>query len=203
MSLQCKNRQTIDAAVTWQQWCGSIHELEPRQIDLFCSHLLRLDNDCRRSRFGHPTSNAFLEQYAARLGAANTRVFGCAVDGHVRGAVELRSLRSEWSTDAELAFSVETCWQGRGIGTALMARAIKGARGLYILHLHLSCHRFNRPMQRIVYRFAASIGFYDGECLAGIVVRSEPASAALTEQPESAPLCDRIFTLDLGPPAGS
>jgi GNAT superfamily N-acetyltransferase len=163
-------------------WDADIRELTATQLHLFRSHLLRLQGDCRRARFGNPTSDIFLQTYADRLDLANTRVFGCSTDGYVRGAVELRSLRPVWCAEAELAFSVEKPWRARGIGTALMVRAIAGARELGIDRLFLSCHAFNRPMQRIAERFAANMAFEDCECLADIAVHREPIAPILAQQ---------------------
>ena len=176
-----------------QCWEASIHELTATQLHLFRWHLLRLEGDCRRARFGNPTSDTFLQTYADRLDLANTRVFGCSIDGHIRGAVELRSLRPVWCTEAELAFSVEKPWRARGVGTALMLRAIAGACELGIDRLFLSCHAFNRPMQRIAERFAAKMVFEDGECLADIAVHREPIAPILAQQPGS----DGVLALHL------
>jgi GNAT superfamily N-acetyltransferase len=122
----------------------SIRTLRPADLAGFGRHLQRLQSDCRRSRFGLVASDAFLSDYAARVDLANTAVLGCFVEGELRGACEVRSLRSEWCDEAELAFTVEKSWRSRGFGTALMARAIRAARDLGIEQLYLTCHRGNR-----------------------------------------------------------
>jgi hypothetical protein len=81
---------------------GNTRELGAIQAQLFREHLLRLEADCRRSRFGNRTSDAFLREYAERLDLKNTRVFGFFIDGCMRGAVELRSLRSDWCSKLSL-----------------------------------------------------------------------------------------------------
>ena len=155
--------------------------------------MLRLHGDCRRARFGNPASDAFLTSYVGRLEAANACVLGCFIDREMRGAVELRSLRSEWCSEAEVAFSVEKDWRARGIGTALMARVVEVARTLGIAHLYLSCHPFNRPMQRIAERFAAKVAFEDGECFADIALHWQPVAPILDHAPGS----ERILALGL------
>jgi RimJ/RimL family protein N-acetyltransferase len=98
-------------------------------------------------------------------------------DAHeLRGAVELRSLQNAWCADAEVAFSVERRWQSRGIGTALMAEAVRASRRLAIEHIYLSCHVRNRPMQRIAEKMAAEMRFEDDECFAQLAVRRERAT---------------------------
>lgn len=161
-----------------QPWLDNVRELQVSQLHHFQWHLLRLEDGCRRSRFGSPTSDAFLRQYGEHVDGANTVVFGCFIDGHMRGTVELRALQPDWCRKAEIAFSVERPWQGQGIGKALMAAVISAARARGVEHLYLSCHALNRRMQRIAEDFAAKIGFEDCECFAEITVRSEQALAA-------------------------
>jgi RimJ/RimL family protein N-acetyltransferase len=98
-----------------------------------------------------------------------------------------------WCAEAELAFSVEKSWRARGIGTALMIRAIAGARELGIDRLFLSCHVFNRSMQRIAERFATKMAFEGSECFADIAVHGEPITPILAQQPGS----DGVLALHL------
>ena len=124
-------------------------------------------------------------------------VLGCFADGDMRGVCEVRSLRSGWCAEAELAFTVEKAWRGRGIGTALMARAIRAARDLGIEHLYLTCHPGNRGMQCIAAKFAATMSYDDGECFADISMHCQPMSALLEPGEGGAPACSRMVVLDL------
>jgi GNAT superfamily N-acetyltransferase len=169
----------VVAAAMHESWAPSIRVLRPSDIDGFGRHLRRLEGDCRRSRFGLSAPDAFLRDYANRVDFANTAVFGCFADEDMRGACELRSLQSVWCGEAELAFSVEKAWRGRGIGTAMMAHAIRAARSLGIAHLYLTCHRHNRSMQCIAGKFTAKMTYEDSECFADITVRCQPISPLL------------------------
>jgi GNAT superfamily N-acetyltransferase len=162
-----------------EPWTPTIRVLGPAEIDGFGRHLQRLEGDCRRSRFGLSASDAFLRDYATRVDLANTAVFGCFADDEMRGACELRSLQSVWCGEAELAFSVEKAWRGQGIGTAMMAHAIRAARSLGIAHLYLTCHRHNRSMQCIAGKFTAKMTYEDSECFADIAVHCQPMSPLL------------------------
>jgi GNAT superfamily N-acetyltransferase len=162
-----------------QHWQACIRVLRPSQLYQFQWHLLRLADASRRSRFGCPTSDAFLRAYGERVDGANAVVLGCFVDGHMRGAVELRSLDDEWCAEAEIAFSVEEQWQGQGIGKALMAAIMEAARARNVTRLHLSCHALNRRMQAIAEGAGAKMGFESCECLAEIEVAAEPAHTDL------------------------
>jgi GNAT superfamily N-acetyltransferase len=173
-----------------------VRGLQAADLAGFGRHLQRLESDCRRSRFGLAVSDAFLRDYADRVDLANTSVLGCFADGELRGVCELRSLRSQWCAEAELAFTVEKAWRGRGIGTALMAQAIRAARPLGIEHLYLTCHRGNRGMQCIAAKFAASMSYDDGECFADISMHCQPMSALLGPRDGGAP-AHRMVVLDL------
>lgn len=143
---------SIGASPPHEQWQRTIRELPPAQLYHFQWHLLRLEDGFRRSRFANPTSDAFQKKYGGPANGNVTVVFGSFVNGQLRGAVEMRSLQSDGCRTAEIVFSVERAWQGRGIGTALMVAAVRAARERGIDHLYLRCHALNRRMQRITDR---------------------------------------------------
>ena len=63
--------------------------LWPTETDKFRDHLLRLDPESRRMRFAHSVSDPFIENYASRMTAFGSLVYGHVVAGNVRGAAEL------------------------------------------------------------------------------------------------------------------
>jgi GNAT superfamily N-acetyltransferase len=148
----------------------SIRSLSAAELPLFREHLQRLDDSCRRSRFGNEVTGAFLEDYVELVDLDNTMILGFFEQGEVRGVVELRSLLANWCPEAEAAFSVERSWQGQGIGTALMREAIHFSRTLGIEQLHVCCDVRNRAMQRVVEKFPSRLSFADGECFATVAV---------------------------------
>lgn len=154
-------------------WLAQIRALTREDLPLFMHHLLRLEDPCRRLRFGGIATDTFIRDYAMRVDFDNTAVLGCFVDAELVGAAELRSLDAQWSRAAEAAFSVERAWRSRGIGTALMAGLIRQAADLRVARLFMSCHAFNRPIQRIADRFAAKLSFEGSDCTADIAVRAE------------------------------
>src|SRR2546423_14584264 len=80
---------------------GALRTLAAIELHHFQSHLLRLDHECRRSRFGNVVSDASMRDYAGRVNCVNTLVLGCFIDGQMRGAAELRSLQATWCSMAE------------------------------------------------------------------------------------------------------
>lgn len=159
---------------TIPSWRDCIRQLEAPG-DAFCEHLLRLDQPSLQARFGNFVAPAFLAGYASRVDAANTLLIGCYPDGELRGVAELRSFEPRWADECEAAFSVEPAWQGRGIGTALMARSASEAHRLGVERIHVICDELNQRMKRMVSRVGGKLLLVEGECFGTIDVRGRPA----------------------------
>jgi RimJ/RimL family protein N-acetyltransferase len=150
---------------------GSMRRVPAEQFYHFQWHQLRVQRG--------PISGTFLPTVGAHPGIPARVVIGFFVGLHMRGAAELRAFlpspggHQARITKAQVALSVESAWQGRGIGTALMAETLRTARERGIDQLHLTCHALNRRMQRIAERFGATIGFEGCECFAEITLRDE------------------------------
>jgi GNAT superfamily N-acetyltransferase len=130
--------------------CGTDHLM-------FRDHLVRLDLNTRRLRFGTAVNDRFLAQYAERALSPDAAVFGCIVEGTLRGTGELRPLYDSWPVAAEAAFAVEAPWQNRGIGHALMERVIATARHRAVKVVHLICLAENARMRHLVEAFRDEI----------------------------------------------
>ena len=148
---------------------GAIRKLLPVESDKFRDHLLRLDRDSRYMRFAHGVSDAFIEDYAARMSDMGSVVYAYLEDDQVRAAAELRKLADVWGQEAEAAFSVEATHQDMGIGTELMGRIIRSARNRGVQRLYMSCLPENRRMQAIARKWEAELTFEPGEVLGEIV----------------------------------
>jgi GNAT superfamily N-acetyltransferase len=166
-------------AVLGRQHSGSMRRLPAEQFYHFQWHQLRAQRGRLRPAPGGPISGTFLPTVGAHPGIPARVVIGFFVGLHMRGAAELRDFLPGPGGDqtriakAQVALSVERAWQGRGIGTALMAETLRTARERGIDQLHLTCHALNRRMQRIAERFGATIGFEGCECFAEITLRDE------------------------------
>ena len=148
---------------------GTIRKLWPTETDKFRDHLLRLDKDSRRLRFAHSVSDAFIEDYASRMGEYGSLVFGYVVDGQVRGAAELRRLGDAWGEEAEAAFTVEKPHQDHGVGSDLMGRVVRSARNRRIRRLYMSCLAENAKMQVIAKKHDAVLRLEYGEVIGEIM----------------------------------
>lgn len=138
-------------------------KLWPTELDLFRAHLVRLDPETRRLRFGRGVNDDFLENYCDTVYGLNSVVYGCFVDGTLRGVAELRLLADTWPFEAELAFSIESPWQDSGIGTELMGRALRAARNRNIGRLFMICLPENSRMRKVAKKYDARLAWHPGE----------------------------------------
>ncbi|MGO9461905.1 MAG: GNAT family N-acetyltransferase [Rhodomicrobium sp.] len=162
-------------------WGGTIRKMWSQENDKFRDHLLRLDRDSRRMRFGMAVSEEFIRDYASRIGGMKCVIYGFFVDGQMRAAAEMRQIGDTWSTDAEGAFSVERDFQNRGIGTELLGRIIRAARNRGVSRLYMNCLAENHKMQRLCRKYEAELHFDHGEVV-GRVLPALPTYISLWEE---------------------
>ena len=129
---------------------------------LFRDHLLRLDPKSRHDRFLSGVSDSFLAEYARLCFGSNTLVLGYLQEDTLRAAGELHHIEPPEMATAEIAFSVEEDFRGRGIGKAMLKRLIVSARNRGIRHLRLNCHAENLAMQALARRFKAEFHIAQG-----------------------------------------
>ncbi|MEM8743526.1 MAG: GNAT family N-acetyltransferase [Pseudomonadota bacterium] len=152
---------------------GSARKLFVTEYHKYCDHLLRLDGESRRMRFGMMVDENFIRSYADRLQDMKSIIYGHIVDGEVRAAAELRPLGNPTHSEAEAAFSVEENFQNSGIGTELLGRVIRAARNRSIHRIYMNCLAENRRMQAIAKKYDAELEFDQGD----VVGRVAPSSA--------------------------
>ena len=139
---------------------GIVRRLWIGEAEVYGKHLLRLDAESRRNRFGGAVSDEFIRRYAESAALSDVIIYGFFVDDVLRGAAELRLL--ERAGDAEAALSVEKPWQSRGVGTALLDRVLLAARNRQVERLHMLCLAENRRVQQLARKFGARLKFGSG-----------------------------------------
>jgi GNAT superfamily N-acetyltransferase len=145
---------------------GTVRKLWVDESELYRQHLLRLDAESRRNRFGGAVSDEYIERYAEPSALRDAVIYGFFVDGVLRGAAELRLLAR--AGEAEAALSVEPVWQSRGVGTALLERVLLAAGNREVKHLHILCLAENRPMQKLARKFDAELSFQSGNVVGDV-----------------------------------
>jgi GNAT superfamily N-acetyltransferase len=156
---------------------GAIRKLWISETDLYRDHLLRLDGESRRNRFGGGVADEFIRGYIDLSIGLDAVIHGFFVDGAMRGAAELRPLGSAFAEEAEAAFSIEKPWQSHGVGTALLDRTLLAARNRGIKLLHMACLAENRRMQQLARKFDAELTFDFGSVVGEVEApRATPLS---------------------------
>lgn len=174
---------------------GAIRELQPGDMPLFRDHMLRLDPASRRDRFNGVTDDEFVRAYAARCFEDGTSVVAYVEDGRVVGAAELHERIPGRRDSAEIAFSVETAFQNRGLGSVLFERLIQRAKALGYADMHVTTHPQNEAMKALARKFGAKLCFERYETVGVIdlvhfAVAPVEAPEARTGAPTSAPADD-------------
>lgn len=138
---------------------GVIRKIWIDRTGPYRDHLLRLDNESRRNRFGGAVSDEFIKNYTELSRGLDAVMHGYFADGILRGVAELRPLGNEFAHEAEAAFSIEQPWQSHGVGRALLERTLLAARNRGIKLLHMACLANNRRMVDLAKKFDAELTF--------------------------------------------
>src|SRR6476660_7826481 len=144
---------------------GVIRKLWIDRAGPYRDHLLRLDRESRRNRFGGAVADEFIENYAELSRGLDAVMHGFFVDGTLRGVAELRPLGEGFTHEAEAAFSIEQPWQSHGVGTALLERTLLAARNRGIKLLHMACLVNNARMIELARKFEAELKFDFGSVI--------------------------------------
>jgi GNAT superfamily N-acetyltransferase len=158
---------------------GIIRQLRPSDLPRFRDHLLRLDAESRRDRFNGAINDNFLASYARRSFSEGATVIGYVEDGKVLGAAELHERAEFAEPTGEIAFSVESHLQHRGLGARLFERLITNASGLGYTRLLVTTHPQNDAMKALARKFDAKLSFDAGEAVGVIILQTVPSAVQL------------------------
>lgn len=160
-----------------------IRTLWPHEHGKLEGHLLRLGCADRHLRFGMSMNDAGIRAYCRRARWWNSHLVGWVDDaGALRAVGETRWTGTGWPREAELAFSVETPFQGRGMGTALFRRLLDHAKNIYVSRLYVTSLPSNVKMRRIARRMGLSIHFETGgDCDGRIELRGPDYGSLFSE----------------------
>lgn len=148
-----------------------IHRLGANARDAYLAHLLALEGDDVRLRFGSPLSPAAIEAYVGRIDFDVDTIFGARGE-----ALELvGAAHVAFAGDfAELGVSVVASHRRHGIGGALVARAAEHARNRLMPRLYMHCLAENAGMIRIARRAGMDVVIEAGDADAHVAL--EPAT---------------------------
>lgn len=155
----------------------------PFEYCKYKNHLLGLDAQSRYLRFGLPASDQYINKFVdSVIKNSDQHVLFCietddlefAAVGHV--AIDKKM---------ELAFSVLTQYQKKGMGSALMKRIIQWCRTNGILHGCMVCLPTNQIIKHLCGKFGIKMKSADGEILADIELDSAAIDTYIVETADS------------------
>jgi GNAT superfamily N-acetyltransferase len=158
-----------------------IRKLWIGEAKIYCDHLLRLDPQSRRDRFGEAATHDSIRDYVGASFGRGCILHGFFIDGTLRGAAELRPIGGSLSKRADAALSVERPWQSYGVGSALLERTLLTARNRRIKWLHMACLANNLRMQQLARKFAADLSV-DFESAVATVQASRPTPLSVIRE---------------------
>ena len=138
-------------------------KLLAQERDALKAHLLRLDEEDRRLRFGHFVTPEVILAYVDAIDWSRTWVVGAFEGDVLRGIAELGDNGNAERKTAELSVTVEADHQNHGVGTRLLEEALLIARNRGFQDIYLLCLPENARMQHVARKFAEQIRFQDGD----------------------------------------
>ena len=153
-------------------------ELSSAQRDRLAEHLLALDAEARRLRFGVSLTDEAIRAYVDAIDFERNVVF-VAFDAELRIAGAAHLFRGE--DGAELGISVLAEQRGRGIGQALLARAQLHARNCGIDVLFMHCLAENETMRHLARKQGMAVAVERGEASARVELAPGNVSTAAHE----------------------
>jgi RimJ/RimL family protein N-acetyltransferase len=143
-----------------------VRELHAGHRDEILRHLLLLNDEDRRLRFGTQTPDEVIHHYVEGLDFNRDTVFG-SFDSQLSliGMAHLAYLPKTKGQPqaAEFGVSVLPDGRGQGIGTALLARASVHSRNTRIETLFVHCLANNRAMMHLAQKAGMSVEYAYGD----------------------------------------
>lgn len=137
-----------------------VRELTRLDVAAYEQHLLALDAEDRRLRFGAPIGDGVIRRYAAGIDFERDALFGIFDDGlELVGAAHL----ARGEDHAELGVSVLGGYRKRGFGGALLERAALHARNWRRRKLFMHCLKENETMMHLARKQGMDIVTDGGE----------------------------------------
>jgi RimJ/RimL family protein N-acetyltransferase len=143
-----------------------IRELNSGHRERILQHLLLLNEEDRRLRFGTQTPDVVIHRYVGNLDFNRDAIFGC-FDSQLNliGMAHLAYLPKTKGQPlaAEFGVSVLPNGRGQGVGTALLARASVHSRNTRIETLFVHCLAHNRAMMHLAQKAGMLVEYAHGD----------------------------------------
>lgn len=140
--------------------------LSPAEWPAYEAHLLRLDGEARRLRFGYQINDSAISAHVASLVPARDRILAVVEGGRVVAAAHIARAAAYPETDpgtVELAFSVDADKRGQGLGRLLFDQALAWSRNRGLRRAAIYFLADNHAIRRMANRAGMSVDGRAGE----------------------------------------
>jgi RimJ/RimL family protein N-acetyltransferase len=139
--------------------CGVYRLVEADRPGLLC-HLLALDNESRRWRFGAPMSNSTILNITKKIPLEPFGV-GLFMEGELKGCAQI--VYKTTPPDAELAVSLSKDMRHQGWGAILVSKVLGLAKAQGVRCIDIQYLSDNTAMHRIACSYPGASHTYFGE----------------------------------------
>jgi len=160
-----------------------VRELHAGHLEEILQHLLQLNDEDRRLRFGSQTPDEVIERYVRGLDFNKDAVFGIFdLDLKLIGMAHLAYLPEIKGHARAAEFGVSVLSEGRaqGLGTALLQRSAVHSRNTRVETLYVHCLSNNKAMMHLAKKTGMSVEYAYGD--ADAYLKLPPASPATIVQ---------------------
>jgi len=160
-----------------------VRELHAGHLEEILQHLLQLNDEDRRLRFGSQTPDEVIERYVRGLDFNKDAVFGIFdLDLKLIGMAHLAYLPEIKGHARAAEFGVSVLLEGRaqGLGTALLQRSAVHSRNTRVETLFVHCLSNNKAMMHLAKKTGMSVEYAYGD--ADAYLKLPPASPATIVQ---------------------
>lgn len=157
-----------------------VQHLNPRHREDVARHLLRLEDEDRRLRFGRHMRDDMVREYVDGINFERDRVFG--VQDADLNLIGFAHLALDPATRvAELGLSVDPAARGKGYGFALLERVVLHATNLGYRVLFMYCLAENGIMMHLARKAGLTVVVEAGEADARLILDRVSAGGVLQE----------------------
>jgi GNAT superfamily N-acetyltransferase len=151
----------------------------------YCRHLKALDRDSKTLRFANPLTDESIDLLCDKWEADHEHHILFAIENNSLDLIAVAHIAIAESGDMELAFSVLKEYQGQGMGTHLMKRAIQWCRTHNFLHGSMVCLSTNTVIRHLCAKHGIHMTNDHGEMLADIELDHPSLETYWTETSDS------------------
>lgn len=156
-----------------------VYRLTPLEFDRYRTHLLALDKDSRYLRFGHHIQDDMINMLCDKF-KSNPREHKLFVIENDDLEVIAAGHISLEGGELELAFSVLKEYQGKGMGSSLMARTVEWCQNRGIKGGCMVCLSSNVAIKKLAAKHGILVNDH-GETLADIKIPEANATSVINE----------------------